>query len=363
MIGWKNADLLSNDSYGKSVALAELESAWKASESESIKLDPSIESKITQIISGHNLTYRYILVTGILGKLVNPNIHPRALQKGSKLQGAYDARSLCHKVVVPFEHSKGDLWGLSNEPFVNKPARHPELDKNNPQLRDKAGASLTHDVLEWANSVQMQELRKTLIFIMKLAKIRLASIPQVNPKQQRNLNEVRHFIREFLLKADGGTRLVAIVGAFVDLMNPDSDVRVYSPNVPDRFAKTSGDIELYIDGILVSAFECKDRPFTSTDISHGIKKAAENQVLEYVFVSGLNSTHPSEDAEKVGRKIGIDACWISIGDVIDCWTLALNTKRRAFFGKTVINILLQMRREEVAKIAAMLWKQCTEKTT
>ncbi len=146
-------ELILITSKNEMTAPRELDSAWEASSiPNTIEINAIIADKITEIMANHDLTYRYILVTGILGKIVNPDIHPRALQKRSLLKGAYDARSLCHKVVVPFEHSKGDLWGLSNEPFLNKPARHPELDKNNPQLRDKIGAGLAHDVLEWADT-------------------------------------------------------------------------------------------------------------------------------------------------------------------------------------------------------------------
>jgi hypothetical protein len=77
--------------------------------------------QIKDIIQGKQLTYKYILLTAALAKAVNPNVHYRALQQGSKLQGAYDARSIAHRVVVPFEKSHGERFGGSNEPFLNRP--------------------------------------------------------------------------------------------------------------------------------------------------------------------------------------------------------------------------------------------------
>ncbi len=60
-------------------------------------------TEIRTIIQGKHLTFRYILVTALLGKAINPRINALSLQAGANLDGAYDARSLCHGVVVPLE--------------------------------------------------------------------------------------------------------------------------------------------------------------------------------------------------------------------------------------------------------------------
>ena len=43
------------------------------------------------------------------------------------------------------------------------------------------------------------------------------------------------------------------------LLNEGFRVAVYSSNVSDRFAKTLGDVEIYDEKTLLSAFECKHR--------------------------------------------------------------------------------------------------------
>ena len=87
---------------------------------------------ISDVILGTHLTYRYILITNLLAKAVNSHVHPLTLQAGAAHSGAFDARSLCHKVFVPFERKylNGKL-GRSNEPFLNKPARFTELSAKN----------------------------------------------------------------------------------------------------------------------------------------------------------------------------------------------------------------------------------------
>lgn len=87
---------------------------------------------IDYIIDNTHLTYKYILFTAILSKATDASINALCLQKKSELPGAYDARTVCHKVIVPFEmETLEKALGGSNEPFLNKPARFPELSKSN----------------------------------------------------------------------------------------------------------------------------------------------------------------------------------------------------------------------------------------
>ena len=87
---------------------------------------------IDYVIDNTHLTFKYILFTAVLAKATDSSINPLCLQKKSELPGAYDARTVCHKVIVPFEmETLEKALGGSNEPFLNKPARFPELDKNN----------------------------------------------------------------------------------------------------------------------------------------------------------------------------------------------------------------------------------------
>ena len=67
-----------------------------------------------------------------MAKAVNKEIDALSLQAGDESDGAYDARSLCHKVLVPFEREfMPNSLGGSNEPFLNKPARFPRLTPDN----------------------------------------------------------------------------------------------------------------------------------------------------------------------------------------------------------------------------------------
>lgn len=336
-----------------------LHAAWRQIGDRSIVPPPSLAAKIESVIEAKDVTYKYILVTGLLARSVNDAVHPRALQTGSTLVNSYDARSLCHDVVVPFEKTKGDLWGLSNEPFVNKPARHPEHRKDNPQLRNAKGAEWVHDVLEYAAKRTPEEVFPLLIHCLRLGKHRADSQLRAQVQAKTTLDRVVAFVQRFLAESDGGTRLSAVTGAFVRLINHGFLVRVYPPNFSDRFARTAGDVEMSQDEQLLSAFECKHRPIKLDDIRHGITKARARRVAEYWFVIAAGyaagqQTAIHREAATAKREIDVHLC--GIRDVVDQWAALLNPVRRGEFGNAVVTILRDdMKRANVANEAAELW--------
>jgi hypothetical protein len=336
-----------------------LEDAWKNIEDKTISPPADVAKSLESILSSSELTFKYILVTGILAKYVNHKVHSRALQAGSQLSGAYDARSLCHHVVVPFEKTKGNLFGLSNEPFLNKPARHKEHDKSNP-VRNKYLAAILHDVLEYANSTSRKDLFKILVHILRVAQEYASTVISVSFDTEPNYLRVINFVNIFLAKADGGSRLVAITGAFIELLNQDFDVKIYPPNVPDKFAETAGDIEIWNEKMLISATECKHRPLTLEDIRHGIRKAKDRKVTEYcfVFAEGLDRTQESDiNSEIIEERKNLDVILIDIYEAMKAWASALNPARRIIFGDKVVKILREIRQFDTANTAANVWNE------
>jgi hypothetical protein len=341
-------------------ARAVLKKAWDEIGSKS-RPPTKMQEHIDEVLNASDVTYKYILATGYLGKCVNPDVHARALQKGSSLKGAYDARSLAHGVLVGFEKSKGNLFGLSNEPFVNKPARHPEHDKANDQLRNKVIAAATHDALEQAQQRSKREVFQGLVHILRVGAKNAANEKQVEVTTSANQQTVISFVEEFLTEADGGARLVAVWGAFTALLSKEADVKAHSPNMADRYAKTSGDVEVKYNRDLVSASECKQRPLNLDDVKHGIKKATDNGVPEYLFVvsHGVVANDKDEILRVIRKTKGIDVALIDIHHEAPRYALMLNPARRAKFGLQVVRLLRDMRKFESANAAADLWKKVT----
>jgi hypothetical protein len=341
------------------VARTQLRLAWSLVDDASVSAPGEIEAQMRFLVNSGNVTFRYILVTGLLGKLSQSRVHPRALQTSSRLKHSYDARSLCHEVVVTFEKEHGNLWGLSNEPFVNKPARHPQHDQANRQLRDKPAAKALHEILEFAHKAPPESVLAMLVQALRYGKERAAARIEAVQEAQTTYRRVVDFANAFLADSDGGTRLAAVVGAFVRLLNSDSVVKVHPPNFSDKFAKTLGDVEILHAKKVVSAIECKHRPLNADDVRHGVRKGREGGVSEYFFVTaaGIAVLQESEISIALadGRK-HIDVHHFDIAPLVEWWTAALNPVRRGRFGAVVAEILRDdMRRAEVADRAALLW--------
>ncbi len=323
-----------------------------------------MQREIETVLCASDITFKYILVTAYLAKCVNRLVHARALQVGSGLGEAYDARSLCHKVVVGFEKEKGNLFGLSNEPFVNKPARHPEHDGRNIQLRNRIGAQVLHNALELAQTAAKKQVYQGLVHILRIAARHAAAAEEVTVATRTNLDQLTDFIRTFLAESDGGCRLVGVWGAFQALLSENGKVQVNSPNASDLFGKTCGDVEVYYDEVLVSAAECKQRPLNVDDVNHGIKKALRKGVPEYVFVISHGIETGQEEAVAEALKlhgVKMDLALIDIWEHARLIAITLNPLRRGRFGECVAGLLQRMRKFESANKAAEIWNRLTKK--
>ena len=97
-----------------------------------VPLDCACRDLVDDVLKHTHLTYKYILVTALTAKATDESVNPLCLQAKSALLGAYDARSICHGVIVPFDMEVlNKALGGSNEPFLNKSARFPELSTSN----------------------------------------------------------------------------------------------------------------------------------------------------------------------------------------------------------------------------------------
>jgi hypothetical protein len=338
-----------------------LDRAWSEINSE-LRPPARMRNFIESVLAVPGIAFKYILVTAFLSKYVNANVHARALQTASSLKGAYDARSVCHGVVVGFEKSKGNLFGLSNEPFLSKPARHREHDGENPQLKNKQLAEALHGALDEAQAASRKNIYLGLVHILRIASQHAADEREAKVIARANLGTVMAFIDAFLEETDGGSRLVGVWGAFITLLSENSKVKVYPPSSSDAFADTAGDVELYFDGVLISASECKQRALNLDDVKHGISKALKKSVPEYFFV--ISDGLAAGQEELIMETLQKHSAQIDLS-LVDIWRNArryadvLNPIRRAQFGTVVVKLLREMRKFDSANAAAEIWNKIT----
>lgn len=251
---------------------------------------------VDYILNNTHLTFKYILFTALLSKATDPNINPLCLQKKSQLPGAYDARTVCHKVIVPFEIEvlKKALGG-SNEPFLNKPARFPELSKNNPVRRGNDRKLLNSLCDNFPLIKEQEDAYQCLVYLLyRLIRIKeeKEALIHVSIPSQANLpSNLMTFINHALEKSFEGEVLTLLVAGIYHLQfNGDADfVEVHPVNESGASDKEISDLDIYRNGRLVSSNELKDKKYAENDVRHAADKVLRAGGTKMLFIEGVHA--------------------------------------------------------------------------
>lgn len=256
---------------------------------------------IDYIIDNSHLTYKYVLFTAILAKATDPAINPLCLQKKSELNGAYDARTICHKVIVPFEMEvlKKALGG-SNEPFLNKPARFPELDKNNAVRRGNDQRLLNALCDNLPHIETAADAYQCLVYLLtKLIKIRdskknLATV-SVNPSTNTPARLMYYIEKALEQSYEGEVLTLLIAGAYhLKYQNSPAVVEVHPVNQSGASTHEISDLDIYLNDNLILSNELKDKPYAETDVRHAADKVISAGAYNMFFVEGPRGNATSD---------------------------------------------------------------------
>ena len=283
-----------------------------------------METKIEQIVGHTHLTYKYILLNGMLAKATNPQANPIVLQAGAHLQGAFDARSLCHNVVVPFEQNAlGKRLGGSNEPFLNKPARYTHLSTDNAVRRGKDRLTLERliEVFEMVNAENNgeQALVAVLAHILQLEP-RVVAFDGERFGQYASKRAKLDLIRALIGRSCEGETLALSVALLFELMAKSHatglQVVSHPANQSGASSKEVSDVDVFeADGeTLRHCAEAKDKPFTRADIDHAAGKVAEAGHAAMIFVFGPNASTEEDLPGIVGEyeSLGFDLTFVDV---------------------------------------------------
>lgn len=265
-----------------------------------------ISEAIKVVILGSHKTYKYILITGLLAKATNEKVNALALQAGAPIAWAFDARSLCHKVVVPFERNfLHNALGASNEPFLNKPARFTHLSDSNAvrKGKDKETLNLLMDIFK---SISTADESKSYLacalgflneWLEKNNKLEDSTI-KYNP----TLVEIYEFIVRFLDRSFEGETSIIIVWALEKIyhnkFSKNFKVNVHKVNQSGSSSKEVGDIDIYKEEKFYYAIEVKDKVFNEYDLEHALKKMQSANGKKWQFIYGSKASYIKKKIDK-----------------------------------------------------------------
>ncbi len=267
-----------------------------------------VADMLRKVILGSHKTYKYVLVTGLLAKATNSKANALCLQAGAPIRGAFDARSLCHKVLVPFERDHlVNALGASNEPYLNKPARFTHLASSNP-VRDGNDREILNTLIEIgkkANRGGSPFAFKCLSFCFALLEKVIASnelLSTVNTIVTPDLVDIYAYIARYIEESFEGETCAAVVGAvekqFYSCLKGTYRVEVHKVNECGASSREIGDIDVYEDDKCFYSVEVKDKAFTVYDVEHAFNKMIAAHIRRGSFVYGPRATF-DEDKVKI----------------------------------------------------------------
>lgn len=328
----------------------------------------SIGESINKVLCGSHKTYKYILITALLAKSTNVEIDPLSLQAHDDSEGSYDARSLCHKIIVPFErfYYPNGLGG-SNEPFLNKPARFTRLSENNAVRRGNDMETLKM-VINILSEIQTSEQALTYlssalyclekIFVKEKSKYDLPCLEIENGNKPQIILD---FIIKLSQKSFEGDVCPLIVAALEHLYYKGKRIVIpHKVNESGASSKEVGDIDIYnTSNELLSSIEVKDKDFTKEDVEHAIKKFSVSRIEKSLFIFGRKVNFDKDQvfnsAAELGKQ-GFYCCVISIEDYAKMRIYSISER---FSINDFIKLLLHYAKEINVKDAMVEWiKQC-----
>jgi len=346
-----------------------LKDAYDIASDQNFKPDSEFTNQISEVINHTHLTFKYIFVTALLSKCVDPDVNPLALQAGSKLPGSYDARSVCHSVVVPFERiflSNG--LGGSNEPFLNKPARFTEISRNNAVRRgkDKAIQDLLCTLLPKIKNQKQSFncLVDALYFILKNA-ISKSVFLENQGLLNISASEILQFIDELTAKSFEGESCVLVAGALIQCLGSTFykgfNVNVHPVNQAGSSSNEVNDIDAYNDKGIVWTFEIKDKNFTRYDVDHAVRKTRENHCSSLYFIKGKNGSLIEMDERTLILEHRSNGFLLNIIGIVEFSELILGLTENASIDDFVGNLLKNARDARVKDQTLIHLKETLQK--
>lgn len=325
-----------------------------------------IKPVIDFVLDGENcLTYRYIMLTNILAKAVEPRVDILSLQAGDSSTGAFDARSLASKVVYLFQKTMlgNVLDGANSDPLVNKPGRYLRLDKSNAAAKGNPTTAL-HMLCDNLPKIKTKiDATKCIDYIVSLLieKKTICDAQRVILEQaSRKLSvfQVREFMSALLDKCFGGTALVLVATALCQLQYKEDDFQIiaHPVNQSGSSKRQFSDLDVLRNNTPFMGIELKDKPFSALDVERAANTAHKAGVASLMFVAGRQSAFASqpptyfnntrEDYAKKGLYIGVISV-DSLMDVILSKNIGLNAE----------HIISNIREtaEKIGALEAQIW--------
>jgi len=274
-------------------------------------LDENFRQAITRCVNSKTKTYRYVLPTQLLAKAADASVDCRSLQATGKRKGAFDARSICDDIIVPFDKSNHNVLGGSPEPYVNNPLRQPEItERYRNKQKDKIGwddLCFVLNEVEKSNEISFTQrvFEQALVEIIK--RLSVVQVLYSVPKRI-SLPRTISLVEAYLSEQSGGDRVLAVAASIFETIGKRFNLFVIKRaniNAADTSSGMVADIECVDSkGNVLLAVEVKDKALTVNQVVDKLPNLRAKQVSEILFIAqkGIEKESVNEVATLVDRE-------------------------------------------------------------
>ena len=242
------------------------------------------DPEIDQLINSNVRSLRYALITQILGKIANEARGILFIQSGCGEDPlAWDARSFCSKVVVPWVSANHNVLGTSPDPYVNNPLRRARLDVDLDKLRYRDQWDAIIGFLEPLDRMERNGLEKIFIRCLKSLARRLAKQDLSYQIPARISHKIMlDLLTNYISSPSGGLRPLVLTASLMKVLGKAFSIFVsvesQKVNAPDSPTGKPGDVMCCDrDGNIILTIEVKDRNLTLADTYSSITKARSSK--------------------------------------------------------------------------------------
>lgn len=311
-------------------------------------------------------TYKYILMTQLLGRAVDEGVNPLVFQVASPLPGAWDARGLCEEVITKGGFEENALLGIlgrTKQPYNNSPGQKTHLDKLDTQVR-KSDIPMRNRMIDALGRMDSREkATAALKYFLYVCKRQIDEVRSEEPDAWIGPEDVAaaravEFLSKLSRIGRSGEGLSLATALLLDQALGDKGFEVVLHQI-NSSKRGQGDIDVYQGADRFLTVEIKDKPFTVDLVASYVQEAQRDGVARVAFVYGQNAGDARAIATSFERRRwleeGMMVSLLSFEELADGLSLAIAQFSPERLRSTMIDMI---RAANVAPESASPARQC-----
>lgn len=261
--------------------------------------ESDISGAIRDVLGYKAKTYKYIMLTQLLGKALDGSVNILAMQESSSLPDSWAPRTLCEKVITMGGFEKNVLMnvlGGSKQPYNSTPGQFPELSKENHTR--KSDIPIRDEMIDALSSIetsgQATDAIRYYLYVCSQQVRELGSeepLPEIS-RTDVSCARVRKFLFDLADIGHEGEGLSIAIATLMQIAHGDDGCHASLYQINTSRAG-HGDIDVFFGGDgKYASIEVKDRQFTPDEVRGYAKAAFEAGWPRFAFVYGHNAGSP-----------------------------------------------------------------------